>query len=81
MQAPTRAGQQVGWGARLDDGVVMGEAVEVVVEHGLPDDVQREAGEQVLHFHRLPSVCRLIQQLRAPRGAAESAATSRHLCP
>ena len=40
----------------LNDRVVMGEGVEVVVEDSLADDVQRQPREEVLHLHALPGL-------------------------
>mmetsp|Transcript_14219 Transcript_14219/g.42949 ORF Transcript_14219/g.42949 Transcript_14219/m.42949 type:complete len:333 (-) Transcript_14219:1210-2208(-) len=45
---------------RLDDRVIVSEAVEVVVKNSLPNDVQCQPGEQVLHLNRLPSFCCLV---------------------
>ena len=49
--------------ARLYDGVIVRQAVEVVVEDSLADDVQGEPREQVLHLHDLPAAGCLVQQL------------------
>ena len=38
-------------GTNPDDGVIVREGVEVVVEDGLSDDVEPQAAEEVLHLH------------------------------
>ena len=50
----------------LDDGVVSGEGVEVIIEDGLANDVQRQATEEVLHLYGLPRLHCSLQCLRPP---------------
>ena len=52
-------------GTDLDDRVVMGERVEVVVKHRLADDVQRQAAEEILHLHGPPRSRCILQRLPA----------------
>ena len=52
----------------LDDGVIMRERVKIVVENGLPDDVERQPAEEVLHLDRAPGSHRLLQGLRIADG-------------
>ena len=47
----------------LDDRIIMGEGVKVIVEDRLADDVQRKPREKVLHLYALPG-------LHSPRPSA-----------
>ena len=42
------------WDTDLDKGAVRRQRIEIEVEDGLADDVQRELGEAGLHVHSFP---------------------------
>jgi hypothetical protein len=44
---------RVGGEACLNDWVIVGKGIEVIIEHRFADDVQGEAREEVFHLHAL----------------------------